>query len=294
MSVTGPQTFEMHSWGVENSSATGRLPSTWLNDTECMLSAGTPGGQQRRVAVDARLGVGGDRRRALADVGDRRGLRDRDLAGRADQAVRRLGQRQHRVGPGVRQRESGPRRSPGSRRDRRSACCGTGALRPSGPRAPGTGPGPGSWGSWPRRSPWARRRTRRCSCSPRTRRGRVPGVNVPVAPPNWAEDLTSAPSWVSERPCADGKSPAGGCSAPRRGWRPRSCAALALARFAAAAWELVDVVFDVVELTAREDPQPAIASATVRAATRARGCSEVMSLMMSDTAHPFASGAMPP
>ena len=41
MSVTGPQTREMHSCGVENSSATGCLPSTWLNDTECMLSGGT-------------------------------------------------------------------------------------------------------------------------------------------------------------------------------------------------------------------------------------------------------------
>src|SRR5689334_447394 len=41
MSVTGPQTFEMHSWGVENSSATGRLPRTWFKDAECICSAGT-------------------------------------------------------------------------------------------------------------------------------------------------------------------------------------------------------------------------------------------------------------
>ena len=41
MSVTGPHTLEVHSSGVENSSATGRLPSTWLNDTECMFSGGS-------------------------------------------------------------------------------------------------------------------------------------------------------------------------------------------------------------------------------------------------------------
>src|SRR5665213_2793000 len=41
MSVTGPHTFEMHSCGVENSSATGRLPSTESNDTDCMASGGT-------------------------------------------------------------------------------------------------------------------------------------------------------------------------------------------------------------------------------------------------------------
>ena len=40
MSVTGPHTLEIHSCGVENSSAIGFLPSTWLNDTECMLSGG--------------------------------------------------------------------------------------------------------------------------------------------------------------------------------------------------------------------------------------------------------------
>ena len=40
MSVTGPQTLEWHSSGVENNSATGRLPSTWSRDTECMLSGG--------------------------------------------------------------------------------------------------------------------------------------------------------------------------------------------------------------------------------------------------------------
>src|SRR5690242_15749060 len=40
MSVTGPHTLEMHSCGVENSSATGFLPSKLLNDTECMLSGG--------------------------------------------------------------------------------------------------------------------------------------------------------------------------------------------------------------------------------------------------------------
>ena len=41
MSVTGPQTLEMQSCGVENSRATGRLPETLLNETECMLSGGT-------------------------------------------------------------------------------------------------------------------------------------------------------------------------------------------------------------------------------------------------------------
>ncbi len=40
MSLTGPQTLDVHSAGVENSSAIGRLPSTWLNDTACMSSGG--------------------------------------------------------------------------------------------------------------------------------------------------------------------------------------------------------------------------------------------------------------
>src|SRR6516225_9643986 len=40
ISVTGPHTLEMHSCGVENNSATGLFPSTWLKDTECMLSGG--------------------------------------------------------------------------------------------------------------------------------------------------------------------------------------------------------------------------------------------------------------
>ena len=83
-SVTGPQTREMQNWGVENSSATGRLPSTCLNDAVHLLGR-LARGQQRGVAVDRGRRVGGDRRRALADVGDRRGGGDGDLAGRADQ-----------------------------------------------------------------------------------------------------------------------------------------------------------------------------------------------------------------
>ena len=39
-SVTGPQTRETQNCGVENSSATGRLPSTWLSATECIDSGG--------------------------------------------------------------------------------------------------------------------------------------------------------------------------------------------------------------------------------------------------------------
>src|SRR3954467_12172721 len=40
-SVTGPQTRDWHSCGVENSSATGFLPSTWSNDSLCMSLGGT-------------------------------------------------------------------------------------------------------------------------------------------------------------------------------------------------------------------------------------------------------------
>ena len=42
----------MQSCGVENNSAIGRLPRTWLNDTECMLSGGT-----RVVSSDAAVPV---------------------------------------------------------------------------------------------------------------------------------------------------------------------------------------------------------------------------------------------
>ena len=60
--------------------------------------------------------------------------------------LRGPGQRQHGVGPGVRQRQLRRRRSPGSRPGRCSPGCGTGAPRPSGRRGPGTGPGPGAPG----------------------------------------------------------------------------------------------------------------------------------------------------
>src|SRR3954469_14743875 len=40
-SVTGPQTRDWHSCGVENSSATGFLPSTWSNESSCMSLGGT-------------------------------------------------------------------------------------------------------------------------------------------------------------------------------------------------------------------------------------------------------------
>ena len=40
MSVTGPQTRDVQSSGVETSSAIGRRPSTWANETECMFSGG--------------------------------------------------------------------------------------------------------------------------------------------------------------------------------------------------------------------------------------------------------------
>ena len=69
MSVTGPHTLEMHSCGVENSRATGFLPRTWLNDTECMLSGGTRVVSSGDAAVRGRQRVGGDVRRALTDVG---------------------------------------------------------------------------------------------------------------------------------------------------------------------------------------------------------------------------------
>ena len=46
MSVTGPQTRELHNSGVENRSAIGRLPSTWLNETACMFSGGMPRREQ--------------------------------------------------------------------------------------------------------------------------------------------------------------------------------------------------------------------------------------------------------
>src|SRR5690242_974203 len=40
-SVTGPQTRDWQSCGVENSSATGFLPSTLSNDSSCMSLGGT-------------------------------------------------------------------------------------------------------------------------------------------------------------------------------------------------------------------------------------------------------------
>src|SRR5215212_2999576 len=40
-SVTGPQTRDWHSCGVENSNATGFLPSTWSNESACMSLGGT-------------------------------------------------------------------------------------------------------------------------------------------------------------------------------------------------------------------------------------------------------------
>ena len=49
MSVTGPQTREMQSCGVEMSSATGRLPSAWVSETLAIDSAG------RRVVSSDRL-----------------------------------------------------------------------------------------------------------------------------------------------------------------------------------------------------------------------------------------------
>src|SRR5437763_8991063 len=44
----------------------------------------------------------------------------------------------------------------------------------------------------------------------------TPGVNVPVAAPSWALDLTRAASARSERPWAAGNCPATGRSAPAR------------------------------------------------------------------------------
>src|SRR3954466_2774260 len=40
-SVTGPQTRDWQSCGVENSSATGFLPSTWSSESLCMSLGGT-------------------------------------------------------------------------------------------------------------------------------------------------------------------------------------------------------------------------------------------------------------
>ena len=100
----------------------------------------------------------------------------------------------------------------------------------------------------------------------------VPGVNVPVAAPNWALEPTSAPRARNERPCAVGNMPTRGCSA---------AASSATAGGGAAAVVLEAVVLAAVVLGAaavpddeeddEADPHPAMSRARTGGSKRAQG-----------------------
>ena len=141
-SVTGPHTREMHSCGVENSSATGRLPSTWLRETEAICSGG------RRVvssdvspwtvaAVSVAIAGG---RWPTSGIGEDGG--DGDLAGGPDQPARVRVSASTRVGARVGQRQLGgvDRLDPARAGVLLAAVLGRDAS--SGRRGPGTGPWP--------------------------------------------------------------------------------------------------------------------------------------------------------
>lgn len=114
--------------------------------------------------------------------------------------------------------------------------------------------------------------------SPKATRS-TPGVNVPVAAPSWALDLTRAASARSERPWAAGNCPAAGRWAPARSSIAGGSAAVELlvdwdaALPAAAELELGGA--DELELWS-EDEDPQAARARAMNGTRARARAEVM------------------
>src|SRR5476651_2747288 len=94
---------------------------------------------------------------------------------------------------------------------------------------------------------------------------RWPGVKVPVAAPNIAVDLTSAPSCVSERPLAAGNCEAFGCSAAASSSTAggRAAAEEVVVR-GAVGFESDDVLVE------EEEPQPASAIAPAASVARTR------------------------
>src|SRR5262245_18056564 len=104
------------------------------------------------------------------------------------------------------------------------------------------------------------------SVSPNASR-RVPGVNVPVAAPSSAVDLTVAASCRSERPFAGGNCPEEGCSAAGSSETADGSACVdavetdeAVVAVVVAAAALVEVAGEATDVALEdEEPHPAIA-----------------------------------